>query len=506
MDIQDTGHRPHSVDHSDFMAEPYLAHDFRGRRLSSESEAVYKYRESSYDRKARITRNKDKALDGASQQLIYSHALQPGQYRLDVIQQPGYGLAYGGRNKAIRGKLTKRQQQQPKPRVVRSVAKYPLYPLPVIQLKTSDGKNHNVLNCNPNFIAYATLRPSHENHRQDLDEDEQVGLRTCSLNRMVVPAGHPDPQQSVFAFADIHVRKAGRYYLQFDMFELVIDEDTGYSHAVHRCSVDSDAFTVYSKKAELPMTQPISALTVWLHESGFKTNPRRMPMTRKKENQDFSSNIAQEKKSARPPKPARPNKKEAPAARDTNTLVMTHEPQGMDSGNISGTIVYTNSSSTDYFDQAGSMNLPMPQGLGMSQSVMPPQPQSYSSMQDVSGFQHGVMSDHYQNGAQSYSSALGMTMTNTQAAAMLNIPAQPHQGQIDIAALAQGSAQEAMNWTHTQGQGYRRNFQAGEVVTNEFSGHVWHSAQGSAYPGDEFEAPRPQHRHAAQFGYFDNTQ
>jgi len=506
MDIQDIGHRPYSVDHSDFMAESYLAHEIRGRRLSSESETVYKYRESSYDRKARITRTKEKALDGISQQLIYSHTLQPGQYRLDVIQQPGYALAYGGRNKGIRGKLTKRQQQQPKPRVVRSVAKYPLYPLPVIQLRASNGKNHNVLNCNPNFIAYATLRPSHENHRQDLAEDELVGMRTCSLNRMAVPTGHPDPQQSVFAFADIHVRNAGRYYLQFDMFEMVIDEDTGYSHAVHRCSVDSDAFKVYSKKAELPMTQPISGLTHWLHESGFKTNPRRMPMTRNKEVQDFSSNIAQEKKSARPPKPARPNKKGAPATRDTNTLVMTHHPQGMASGNMSGAVVYTNSSPTGYFDQVESMNLPVPQGVGMSQSVMPPHPQSYSSMHDVSGFQHGVMSDRYQSGTQSYGSALGMTMANTQAAAMMNITAQPHPGQIDISALAQGSAQEAVDWTHTQGQAYQGNSQAAEFGANEFSGHLWHTAQGSSYQGDEFEAPRPQYRHAAQFAYFDNTQ
>lgn len=502
MDIQDIGHCPPLVDLNDFMAEPHFAPETRGRQLSDHSETPYRYRESSYDRKAREQRTEDKLLDPPAQKFIYENALQEGEYKIVVIQQPGYALAYGNDNKLVRGKIVQQKK------AVRPVAKYPLYPLPVIQFLTSDGKVHNLSNSNPNFIAYATLRPSQKNPRQDLDEDEQVGLRTCSLNRINVPPGHRDPFESVFAFADIHVRNAGDYYLKFDMFELVIDQNTGYSHAIHRCSVNSDDFTVYSKKAHLPVTQPITALTNRLHESGFKTNPRRMPMARKTPEHDFSSSIAQERKSSGTSPRSLPKKKGGPTGRNINTLAMTHQPHVMVPGDMPGTIGYTNNFSSGFFGPAGNMNLPIPQGLELSQSVMSHQPHSYGLMQNLSGAQHGLMPGHYQNRAQNYGGASGMTMTHAQAAAVLNVPTQSVQGHLDVATLAQGSAQEAMNWTRTHGQGYHGYPQPGEIITNEeaFPDDLWNPGQASSYQDNPFDGQRLQHDAAVTFGYFGNTQ
>lgn len=245
---------------------------------------------------------------------IYDHRLGAEEYRLQVIQQPEFACAYGVPRKIDLSKLPKMPPKEENGSQTTTTRpkdpKYPLYPPPVIELVTQQGKTNNIFNSNPNLFAYATLYAAREEQR-DIDDDELIGSSCTTLQRIF---NKPHPQeQGLFVFPDIHVKKAGRYFLRFDMLELVIDGQTGLSHAVQRCSTSSSTFHVFSKPSECPTREKLSdrSLTSILSEMGVKMKIRPKTEKRKKKTETWDSNLREEAASSnitnRPKKRSRPN-------------------------------------------------------------------------------------------------------------------------------------------------------------------------------------------------------
>jgi len=180
---------------------------------------------------------------------------------------------------------TQTTQTQPRKNV-----NWPLYPPPVIEVVDANGRSNNSLNSNPNFFVYATLMPAMDNTRQELQEDELMGNRCSSLHRI------PEKEKGYFIFGDIHAKHAGKYYLKFDMLEMIFDSAGGSNGFVYRTSIESATFEVLKKRADLPPApEKLNDFTEGLLKQGVKLKCRRAPKDPKaKAKNTFESNLGQE--------------------------------------------------------------------------------------------------------------------------------------------------------------------------------------------------------------------
>ena len=248
---------------------------------------------------------------------------------------------------------TKTTQSQPRKNV-----NWPLYPPPVIEVVDANGKSNNILNSNPNFFAYATLMPALDNTRQEIHEDELTGDRCSSLHHL------PKEEKGYFIFGDIHVKHAGKYYLRFDMLEMIFDSASGSNGFVYRTSIESDTFEVLKRRADLPPApEKLNEFTEEMLKQGVKLKCRRAPKDPKaKAKNTFESNLGQEAASNGIVQgPARKKQCLPPA----NTVLQQWAP--------APTGIYHT------------------QFWGAPQQYFPSQPQSQcqSQMQNVGGFQDG---------------------------------------------------------------------------------------------------------------------
>lgn len=293
--------------------------------------AYYYYRESLEDQQVSNKREHDWPQDGRFQQEIYGRAPTSDMYELRMVQQGEYTSAVREcpkppQKRVYHGKNNQNNKTQGQPR---KSANWALYPPPVIEVVETNGKSNHILNCNPNFFAYATLIPAVENERKALQKDELIGSRSSSLHRI------PNTESGYFVFGDVHVKHAGRYYLHFDMLEMIFDPESCNNYVIHRASIESDTFIVLDSHTKLPAPpKHLTPFTDSLIEAGVRLRCRRAPQKPKTKSKDsYESNLGQEVASSgatvQPPASKRRRAVAATIALelDTNEPTTAYQPQ-----------------------------------------------------------------------------------------------------------------------------------------------------------------------------------
>lgn len=112
---------------------------------------------------------------------------------------------------------------------------FPLEPPPIVKLVPPD-HNRLLLNNSPNLFCVATLKSARIGSKSQCSEDLE-GSRVVSLTKLkrsnVFGKPFLEPSELIclltyedevglFVFSSLHVKNVGDYYLDFNLFEMVI--------------------------------------------------------------------------------------------------------------------------------------------------------------------------------------------------------------------------------------------------------------------------------------------